>query len=425
MAQIIVENVCKYYEVAESRNRLLLKLLLGRKREPDKNYHALDDVSFSVEPGSCLGLIGRNGSGKSTLLRMLAGIVEPSSGRVQVNGRLSTVLDVQSGLHPRLTGVQNIFLKGAFHHLSKKQIRERKDSIIEFSGLGKYINSPIHTYSSGMVIRLGFSIALHMDFDILLMDEILAVGDIVFQRHCLARVKQFLEEGKTIVIATHNLGDVSAVCNRVLLLKKGKVVHDGESEQVLKDYWTACEKAQNTIPRAMHQFKPENIYGTDTKEIEITGVTFTNENDESCDTFHTGESLRVTVHFHAKAPTMQPLFRLQIFSNTGILVYGLNTSRIGMDTGEISGDGVMTIEYPCLNLLEGDYYFTVGIWPDEYRSTMTDIAYDCHQWRYIIRIRSDRENGAGMAYNQTRWKLVNNGRTVEYPENAEKKSAGV
>lgn len=416
MAQITVKNVCKYYEVADSRNTLLLSLLLGKKRKPDSNYHALDNISFTVEPGCCLGLIGRNGSGKSTLLRMLAGIIQPTSGEVAVNGRLSTVLDVQSGLHPRLTGVQNIFLKGAFHNLSKKQIRERKDSIIEFSGLGKYIHSPIHTYSSGMVIRLGFSIALHMDFDILLMDEILSVGDIVFQRHCLARIKQFIQEGKTIIVATHNLGDVAAICDRVLLLKKGKIVHDGQSEQVLQDYWTACEKAQNTIPRAMHPFKPENIYGTDTKDIEITGVTFTNSEDKVCDTLYTGDRLKVNIRFHAQSPTEQPLFRLQIFSNSGILIHGLNTSRIGMDTGVITGDGELTVEYPELNLLEGDYYFSVGIWPDEYRSTMTDIAYDCHQWRYIIRVRSSRESGAGIAYNHTAWKLVNNDRTIEYQD---------
>lgn len=414
MAQISVQNASKHYRAFSSKNRLLLKLLLGNNGFTGSTFQAIDDISFTVEPGTCIGFIGRNGSGKSTLLRMLAGIIEPSLGKVEVNGRLSTVLDAQSGLHPRLTGVQNIYLKGAFHNLSKRQIRERLDEIIEFSGLGEYINNPIHTYSSGMVIRLGFSIALHMDFDILLMDEVLAVGDMVFQRHCLAKIKRFLSEGKTIVLATHNLGDVSAICDRVLLLKKGKLIHDGLSEQVLKNYWTACEQAQNTIPRAMHPYNPENIYGTDTKEVEITEVLFTNKAGEVCDTLSTGESLTVIIRFNAKLPVIDPVFRVQIFSNTGILIQGSNTERIGMNTGKILGDGEMTVDYLHLNLLEGDYYVSVGIWPDEYRSTITDIAYDCHQWRYILRINSQREDGAGLAYNKTAWKLVNNERVVEY-----------
>ena len=256
-----------------------------------------------------------------------------------------------------------------------------------------------------MIIRLGFSIAMHMDFDILLMDEILSVGDLVFQRQCLARAKQFIKEGKTIILATHNLGDVSAICDRVVLLRKGKIKHDGLSEQVLQDYWDACEKAQNTIPRAMHPFKPENIYGTDTKEITITEVLFTDANNEKRDTFETGDLMRVTIRFQCERPVSNPIFRVQFFGNNGQLIQGSNTGRVGMDIGELSGSGEMVIDYPSLNFLEGDYYVSVGIWPDEYRSAMTDIAYDCHQWAYVVHIKSPREKGAGLVYNPCTWRL--------------------
>jgi len=407
MAQIRIQNVSKYYLSYPSRKKLLFKLLFGRqKAKASENvWQALENINLSIDPGTCVGFIGRNGSGKSTLLRLLAGIIEPSSGTIQVNGRLSMVLDVQSGLHPRLTGVQNIFLKGALHGLNRSEIKQRLDKIIEFSGLGKYIESPIQTYSSGMIIRLGFSIAMHMDFDILLMDEILSVGDLVFQRQCLARAKQFIKEGKTIILATHNLGDVSAICDRVVLLRKGKIKHDGLSEQVLQDYWDACEKAQNTIPRAMHPFKPENIYGTDTKEITITEVLFTDANNEKRDTFETGDLMRVTIRFQCERPVSNPIFRVQFFGNNGQLIQGSNTGRVGMDIGELSGSGEMVIDYPSLNFLEGDYYVSVGIWPDEYRSAMTDIAYDCHQWAYVVHIKSPREKGAGLVYNPCTWQL--------------------
>lgn len=409
MAQISIQNVSKHYLSYPSRKKLLLNLLFGKERAnaSDNVWRALDNINLTIEPGICVGFIGRNGSGKSTLLRLLAGIIEPSTGEIQVNGRLSTVLDVQSGLHPRLTGKQNIYLKGALHGLGRKEIDKRLDTIIEFSGLGEYIDSPIQTYSSGMVIRLGFSIAMHMDFDILLMDEILSVGDLVFQRQCLARVKQFRQEGKTIVLATHNLGDVSAICDRVILLKNGKIKHDGLSEQVLQDYWDACEKAQNTIPRSMHPFKPENIYGTDTREVTISDVLFTNGNSEVCDTFHTGDSMRITIRFRCERVVKKPLFRVQFFQNNGQLIQGSNTGRAGLDLDELSGEGEMVIDYPNLNFLEGDYYVSIGIWPDEYRSTMTDIAYDCHQWAYVVHIKSSREKGAGLVYNPCKWQLRN------------------
>jgi ABC-type polysaccharide/polyol phosphate transport system ATPase subunit len=406
MVPISVNNVSKYFLSYPSRKTLLLKLLCGRDKASSGNvWKALENINFTVEPGTCIGFIGRNGSGKSTLLRLLAGIIAPSSGSIEINGKLSTVLDVQSGLHPRLSGIQNIFLKGALHGLSKSEVKKRLDDIVEFSGLDEYINNPIQTYSSGMVIRLGFSIAMHMDFDILLMDEILAVGDIVFQRQCLARVNKFISDGRTIVLATHNLGDVSAICDRVIFLKNGRIQHDGSCEMVLKDYWDTCERAQNTIPRSMHPFNPENIYGTDTKEVKITEVLFCNGKGQACDTFHTGDSLRIAIRFHCSRAVMKPLFRVQFFKNTGLLIHGANTGRIGMDIGELSGDGEMTISYSHLNLLEGDYYVSVGIWPDEYRSTMTDIAYDCHQWAYIIHIKSRREDGAGIVLNPCTWQL--------------------
>ncbi len=405
--QVVVKDISKSYRAYNSRASVLGSLFRrsAGDQSVEKRSTALDDITFDVTEGECLGLIGRNGSGKSTLLRILAGIVNPSHGTVAMLGRISAVLDIQSGLHPRMTGRQNIFLKGALYGLRGREINKRLDQIIDFSGLGDYIDHPLNTYSTGMVIRLGFAIAMHMDFDILLMDEILSVGDIVFQRQCLGKVKSFMSQGKTIILATHNLGDVSAICQRVIFLKNGRVQHDGKTETVLKDYWDICEREQNKIPRALHPFSPENVYGTDTKEIEIRGVDLLNGDGGQQDTFNTGEVVQVLIAFHCRRKVTNPLFRVQFFRNDGLWVHGTNTSRASVDIGELEGDGEIILRYEKMNLLEGDYYITVGIWPDEYRSSFTDIAYDCRQWSYVIHIKSRREDGGGIAFNPFSWHL--------------------
>ncbi len=398
-------SVSKRYNYSGSGKALAKGLLAKDAGRNNLSFPAVDDVSLDIEAGQSMGIIGRNGSGKSTLLRLIAGIVHPSSGEVCVNGRLSAVLDVQSGLHPKLTGRQNIFLKGAIYGLNNKQTRSRADEIIAFSGLEEFIDRPISKYSSGMIIRLGFSIAMHMDFDILLMDEVLAVGDIVFQRQCLARVRMFLNEGKTIVLATHSLNDIAAISKRVVLLNKGRVEHDGDTEDVLKVYWEASEKEQNRIPRHLHPFAPENVYGMDTEEIVIDDVSFSGSDGNKKDVFRTGESMSVSIRFDCRVSVANPLFRVQFFRSDGLWVHGVNTARLNFDTGVLNGKGEIVLEYNQINFLEGDYYVTVGVWPDEHRSSLTDIAYDCRKWSYIIRVESSREDGAGIVSNPFSWHL--------------------
>ncbi|THB77211.1 MAG: ABC transporter ATP-binding protein [Desulfobulbaceae bacterium] len=408
MTAIQVKNLSKAYHTKISSRRVLLRLLTGQEEslQGEEQSLALSELSFDVPTGQCLGIIGRNGSGKSTLLRILAGIVNPTSGTVAVNGRLSTVLDIQSGLNPRMSGRQNIYIKGALYGLGKAEINSRLDQIISFSGLSEYIDYPIHTYSTGMIIRLGFAIAMHMDFDILLMDEILSVGDMVFQRQCLSRIKQFLSEGKTIVLATHNLGDVSALCQRVLFLEQGRIRHDGMTESVLKEYWDICEKEQNKIPRALHPFNPENLYGTDTKDISITQVSIRGEAGAETTAFATGDAMEIRIGYHCRSPVENPLFRVQFFRNDGLFVHGTNTARAGLEVGRLESNGEVRLKYDTIHFLEGDYYLSIGIWPDEYSSTFTDIAYDCHQWSYVIQVTSKREDGGGIISNPCSWEVV-------------------
>lgn len=416
MPAVSIRNLSKIYPAKPSA-RDMVKALFGFTGPAGRNgiHRALSDVTFDIPAGQCVGIIGRNGSGKSTLLRLMAGIVFPSAGQVRTRGRLSTVLDVNSGLNPRMTGRQNIFLKGAMFGLKERQMQARAADIIDFSGLGDFIDQPIHTYSSGMVIRLGFSIAMNMQFDILLMDEVLSVGDLVFQRQCLGRVRRFLSEGKTIVLASHSLADISAVSNRVILLDKGAVRHDGPTEKVLQDYWDACEREQNRIPRHLHPFNPENIYGADTGDIRIEAVRFLDAKGREQSGFQTGEAMSVAIRFKCRKPVRNPLFRVQFFRNDGLWVHGVNTDRAGFKTGLLKEDGEIFLDYGRMNLLEGDYYVTVGIWPDEYRSLMTDIAYDCHQWAYVVRIKSRRPDGGGIVSNPFSWRFGSGTATPDEP----------
>jgi ABC-type polysaccharide/polyol phosphate transport system ATPase subunit len=404
MTCISIKEVTKRYGIYSNRYKLLNNLLLPfiTKTNVPKHY-ALNKINLNIIKGQCVGIIGRNGSGKSTLLRIIAGIIRPTSGTVSINGKLSTILDISSGLHPRLTGIQNIFLKSTMHGNDRRKTSKMLQKIVEFSGLEQYIDYPISTYSSGMIIRLGFSIALHVDFDILLMDEILSVGDIVFQRQCLAKIREFKSQEKTIVIATHNLGDVSAVCNRLIMLQNGSLVHDDDTENVLKQYWDICKKEGNKIPRHLHPLNPENIYGTDTKEVHITDVAFLDKNGKRKNTFHTGDYMAVVIKFNATKPVNKPLFRVQFYRNEGLMVHGTNTRRARFDTGVISGKGEIKLEYLQLNILEGEYYASVGVWPDEFKSFMVDMAYDCHQWQYIVKIVSNRGHGGGLVYNRVKW----------------------
>jgi ABC-type polysaccharide/polyol phosphate transport system ATPase subunit len=413
MLAVSVKNISKSYPVQVSKLDAVRYLISSQRNSNSKRLRwALSNVSFDISSGQCVGIIGRNGSGKSTLLRLIAGISTPTNGQINVNGKLSTVLDVNSGLNPRMTGRQNIFLKGAIYGLKKSDIQKKFQSIIDFSGLDEFIESPINTYSTGMVIRLGFSIAMHMDFDILLMDEVLSIGDVVFQQQCLAKVNNFIKQGKTIILATHSLGDIGAVCDRVIMLNKGCMQFDGHTEKVLQAYWESCEQAQGQIPRHLHPFNPENVYGTDTGEIKIQEVKFVNGSGEEQKDFWTGEPMSVIVRFKCNTPVKDPLFRVQFYRNEGLWVHGANTDRVGFKTGVLIGSGEIILDYERFNLLEGDYYVTVGIWPDEYRSFMTDIAYDCHQWAYVIQVKSKRQDGGGIVSNPFSWRM-NNGCTAK------------
>lgn len=234
--RIIVENVYKSFDIyMDKANSLKEKLLFWNRNKKEKR-EVLKNVNLTIKNGEAVGLIGVNGSGKSTLLKLMTKIIYPNKGKITTNGKLTSLLELGAGFHPDFSGRENIYFNASIFGLTKKQIDERIDKIIEFSELGNYIDNPVRTYSSGMYMRLAFAVAINVDADILLVDEVLAVGDQHFQDKCIAKMKELKEEGKTMVFVTHSLGTVKDFCNRAVWLSNGKIKMDGEPDGVIEEY---------------------------------------------------------------------------------------------------------------------------------------------------------------------------------------------
>jgi ABC-type polysaccharide/polyol phosphate transport system ATPase subunit len=236
------ENVVQQFRVIRERPDTLKEVFTKVLRRGDSTYQftALNNVSFEISSGEVVGIVGRNGSGKSTILKIIAGVYRPTTGRVRVNGRVAALIELAAGFHPDLTGRENIVMNGLLLGLSRKEIKAREERIIEFAELGDFIDSPVKQYSSGMFMRLGFAVASEVDPDILLMDEILAVGDANFQQKCLARVGEFRREDKTIVLVSHDMGTVQKFCHRVIVIDHGELVMDGPPDRAVTRYAELC-----------------------------------------------------------------------------------------------------------------------------------------------------------------------------------------
>src|SRR3954462_6680281 len=236
--EIVVAHAARSFKRYPSESRRLKDAVVARGRSQPTEVAALKDVSFEIQPGAAVGLVGRNGSGKTTLLRLISGIIKPSLGRVEIGGRVGSLLELGAGFHPDLTGRENVFLNGSIYGLKRAYLREQLDEIVAFAGLEHAIDRPVRTYSSGMYMRLRFAIASHIDADVLLLDEVFAVGDEEFQRKCFAKIFEFKQRGGTIVFVSHDAASVERLCRRAILLRNGRVELDGSAQEAIARYHT-------------------------------------------------------------------------------------------------------------------------------------------------------------------------------------------
>jgi ABC-type polysaccharide/polyol phosphate transport system ATPase subunit len=313
---------------------------------------ALSNVSFQVREGEALGIVGHNGAGKTTILKILSGITAPTTGEITIRGRLAALVEVSSGFHPELTGLENVYLHGAMLGMRRAEIRRKLDSIIDFAGVGRYIEVPVKRYSSGMYVRLGFAIAAHLDPDILLLDEVLAVGDAAFQTKCLQRIAELRKTGRTIVFISHDLAAVYRLCDRALLLSHGSILADGPARQVIDQYQQITFAGQDSI-------RDDDEDGDPATPARCSGISF--HSPDSKDAIRTGYPLIARLDYRASRSVPDATFKISIYWPSGYLCAQLTTesTRGGIDLQP--GRGVVHFQCPKLPVVPGLYRVDLAI----------------------------------------------------------------
>ncbi|MBU1694310.1 MAG: ABC transporter ATP-binding protein [Verrucomicrobia bacterium] len=326
----------------------LSRTLRGRRHE---EFWALQDVSFAVESGRTVGVIGPNGSGKSSLLGLVAGTITPTRGTVRTEGRLSSLLELGAGFHPDLSGRENVFLNAALLGIAREDVRRRYDHIVAFAGLSEFMDMPVKHYSSGMYVRLGFAVATELNPDVLLVDEVLAVGDIAFQLKCLDRIRDFQRRGKTLLLVSHALQTVEEFCHEAFLLYHGKMVARGDPPDVILAYMTSY------MGEGGYLYRQE--FGT--REVEFTQVTLRGADEAESATFTTGRPVHVDVGYRAKQRIESPVFGFSIKTGNGLYVFGSNTQMAKTPVPFIEGEGVIRLTLDPLTLKGGNFFLSLSI----------------------------------------------------------------
>ncbi len=363
------DKVSKRFRMDRSRPRSFQEALVAafRPRPPsppeEREFWALKDVSFEVPRGATVGLIGPNGSGKSTTLKLVSRIIEPTSGEVRVNGRVTALLELGAGFHQELSGRDNIFLNGALMGMSRREINRKVESIIEFSEIGDFIEVPVKLYSSGMYVRLGFAVAVSLDPEILLVDEVLAVGDAAFQHKCMTRIGELRRSGITILLVSHDLGSIQALCERAVWFDHNKVRSVGNPVDVAMAYLNRVAEEEADRNGTTLQAKSgdgEDDRGWGTGEVEITGVDFIDASGSARKVFLTGTEMTIRIKYRAPDRITDPIFGLAIYTQQGTHLCGPNTNFSGFGIEAVEGLGEVVYRIPALPLIEGGYLVSVS-----------------------------------------------------------------
>ena len=350
-AAIEVVDLSKRFRLYHERNQSLKVALMRGRRARYDEFWALRDINLEIPVGKTFGLVGHNGSGKSTLLKCLARILVPDAGRVAVNGKVSALLELGAGFHPELSGRDNVYLNGSILGLSKKQIDARFDDIVGFAGLEEFIDSPVKNYSSGMYVRLGFSVAINVDPEILLIDEVLAVGDEEFQRRCMDKFHEFKEDGRTIVVVSHAMGTMRSLCDEVAWLSHGNLVQVGGPDDVVDDY---VEDAQTSA-------RERDDQAAYSREVSIERVEVLGPRAAAGPVL-AGEQCTVRLHYEARTPVENPVFKIGIHSVEGVYVTGPSSRDAGLDLGRLEGRGHVDLVVPRLALVPGGYILSSAVY---------------------------------------------------------------
>ena len=353
--EIAVEGVSRRFVVHAQPNRTLKDWFVARGRIPASEVWALRDVSVHVEPGEAVGLVGRNGSGKSTLLRLVSEIIRPTSGRIEVGGRVASLLELGAGFHPDFSGRENVYLNGSIHGLRRRQIDELMDEIVAFAELERFIDLPVRTYSSGMYMRLGFAVAAHIQADVLLLDEVFAVGDEAFQRKCFGKIFEFKQRGGTIVFVSHDAAAVERLCDRAVLLKQGEKVFDGATHEAIVAYhrMLAAEESPDELRAGLRSWGD--------LRARIEAVELLDADGDARVQFAAGEPMTVRLRVVADEPLPPPRLSLELRDDHGILLASAaqDTAQLGWEPAP--GEKLIRFELDRLPLGDGRFHLRCAL----------------------------------------------------------------
>jgi len=369
---IAVDHVDKSYRLWGRRSQFatLKSALLKRdlKLAPDASVPALRDVSFAIHSGEAFGIIGRNGSGKSTLLKIISGILKPTSGRVTVNGRVAALIELGAGFHPEITGRENVYINGIMLGLSRKDVDARFDKIVDFSGIRDFIDQPVKTYSSGMYVRLGFAVAVHVDPDVLLIDEVLSVGDEEFSAKCVAKIQEMKFRGVTLVFVTHQLDQVRNLCDRAMWLDHGEAIQVGDPVRVVDAYLQqvagtqpAAEPAKAGAPETEKEKDPLEEERWGSGEVILKRVALTDHDGRDLVALGGGTPVAIEMDVEVRVAQNDFVFGIGIYHADGTCVYGTNTDLEGLASDALEHDGRVRFVMQSLDLVAGSYRIDAAV----------------------------------------------------------------
>ena len=378
---VVVDGVSKRFRLYHQRNQSLKAALMRGGRAKYEEFWALRDVSFEVPEGSMFGLMGVNGSGKSTMLKCIAKILRPDNGNITARGKLSALLELGSGFHPELSGRENVYLNGSILGLSKRELDARFDEIVDFAGVEQFIDQPVKNYSSGMYVRLGFSVAINVDPDVLLVDEVLAVGDAAFQDKCMEKFADFRRAGKTVVVVSHAMGTMRTLCDRVAWLDGGRLVEVGRPDELIDRYID-----EGHAQRA--GAGDSSRWGSG--EATLTSISFVDASDAQTTKVRTGDEATIRLTYDARQRIDKPVFGLAIETLEGVYVWASNTRDADYVPDCIEGEGVVEFHIPRLMLLPGTFDISASI-----VDFSTTHVYDFrrHCYRFDVDPGTPRESG--------------------------------
>jgi ABC-2 type transport system ATP-binding protein/lipopolysaccharide transport system ATP-binding protein len=404
---ISIKGVSKTFKIYHDKPLLLKEKLLKLRSNAYTRFYALKNVNLEIKKGETTALLGRNGCGKSTLLKLIARIMRPDAGEIRVNGRLSSLIELGAGFHPEFSGRENIYINASIFGMSKKEIDAKIDDIIRFSELGEFIENPVRTYSSGMYMRLAFSVAVHVDPEILLIDEILSVGDANFQKKCLEKIESFKHSGVTIVIVTHDMGTVEKICDRAVWMDGGTIVDQGEADRIVNLYLQhmnqrfvenrkreyqleqakkaaehAEEASEHTEPAPSDLKKAEPVAAGEpeeevrwgSKEVEIIAARILNDRNEITDIVESGKPMTIEIDYKVHKPQKDYIFGMGFYTADQTLIYGNNTEIGRLKLTEIPPTGTVRFRIRHLTLLSGRYKLNVAV-VDGYHRALDFIKY--------------------------------------------------